>query len=59
MKQLKKYIAAIIAMAAFAYGFICLLRFEAGDIADGVIWLHVIAAAAVEWIALKAMEIKE
>lgn len=56
---MKRVIAALVAMAAFTYGFICLLRFEAGAIADGVIWLHVIAAAAVEWIALKAMEIKE
>lgn len=56
---MKRFIAALVAMAAFTYGFICLLRFEAGAIADGIIWLHVIAAAAVEWIALKAMEIKE
>lgn len=56
---MKRVIAALVAMAAFAYGVISLLRFEAVAIADGAVWLHVIAAAAVEWIALKAMEIKE
>ena len=58
-KDMKRVIAALVAMAAFAYGVICLLRFEAGVISDGVVWLHIFAAAVVEWIALKAMEIKE
>ena len=56
---MKRVIAALVALAAFAYGFISLLRFEAGVISDGVVWLHIFAAAVVEWIALKAMEIKE
>lgn len=55
---MKRVIAALVAMAAFAYGVICLLRFEAGVISYGVVWLHIIAAAVVEWFALKAMEIK-
>lgn len=57
MKQLKKYIAAIVAMAAVAYAMICICGLEAETMSAGAVWLRVIAAAAVEWIALKAMEI--
>ena len=58
-KDMKRVIAAIVAMAAVAYAMICICGLDAETLSAGAVWLRVIAAVAVEWIALKAMDIKE
>lgn len=57
MKNIKKYIAAIIAVAAAGFGFWSLLAWDAGALAGGSLAIRVIAAVAVEWFALKAADI--
>jgi hypothetical protein len=52
---MKRLIAAIVAIAAVAYGFICLLGFEAGALSGGIVWLHIIVASTAECIALKSL----
>ena len=58
MKNIKKYIAAIIAVAAAGFAFWSILAYDAGALTGGSLAIRVIAAFAVEWFALKAADIK-
>jgi hypothetical protein len=57
MKNIKKYIAAIIAVAAAGFAFWSILAYDAGALTGGGAAIRVIAAILVELVAFKEAEI--